>query len=171
MSKAFTRELDDEEEMPLAPRPAAVLPPGAKNLITPGGALRLRNELDRIVQQERPRLASAAGDDAERKRQLKLLDQRAQQLEGILRTAVVTGPSMGSDREVRFGATVTVRDKEGEQSTYRIVGVDETDLDRDWISWLSPVAKALLNAHVGQRVRFKLPGGDQEFEILDVRYE
>ncbi len=72
------------------------------------------------------------------------------------------------DQRVRFGATVTVREPDGGESSYRIVGVDETDLDRGWVSWLSPIAKALLNAEPGQRVRLKLPGGDVELEVTGV---
>jgi transcription elongation factor GreB len=72
---------------------------------------------------------------------------------------------------VRFGATVTVRERNGEASVYRIVGVDEMDLDRNWVSWLSPIAKALLNARPGQRVRFKSPAGEQELEITGITYE
>jgi transcription elongation factor GreB len=66
---------------------------------------------------------------------------------------------------------VTVREYNGAESRYRIVGVDETDLDRGWISWVSPLAKALLNARIGQRVRFKLPSGEEELEIVGVAYE
>lgn len=74
----------------------------------------------------------------------------------------------GRDQRVRFGATVTVREPDGGESSYRIVGVDETDLDRGWVSWLSPIAKALLNAEPGQRVRLKLPAGDVELEVTGV---
>ena len=66
---------------------------------------------------------------------------------------------------------MTVRNRQGEETHYRIVGVDETDIDRDWISWLSPIAKALLNARIGQKVRIKLPAGDDELVILAIRYE
>ena len=81
-------------------------------------------------------------------------------------------PPAEADGCVRFGATVTVRERvSGEKSRYRIVGVDETDIDRNWVSWLSPIAKALLNSRVGDRVRFKFPGRDEELEILAVAYE
>lgn len=169
MSKAFTRE-DDVPELPAVPRPISVLPPGAKNYLTPSGAVRLRGELERLVQSERPQL-SAANDDPNIKRQLQVLDQRILQLQHTLQTAVVTGPPAVADNVVRFGAMVTVRERSGAESIYRIVGVDETDLDQNWVSWLSPIAKALLNAQVGQRVRLKLPGGDEELEIMAVRYE
>ena len=170
MSKAFTRESDDLPDRPELPRPAVVLPPGAKNYLTPGGALRLRQELERLVGEERPHLAAAAAA-ADTPRQLHALDQRVHHLQHTLHTAVVTGPPAVADGVARFGATVTVRDRSGAESTYRIVGVDETNLDRNWVNWLSPIARALLNASVGQRVRLRLPAGDEELEILRVSYE
>jgi transcription elongation factor GreB len=72
---------------------------------------------------------------------------------------------------VRFGATVTVRDQNGGESCYRIVGVGETDINRGWVSWLSPVAKALLHARVGQWVKFRFPSGEEQLEIISVKYE
>ncbi|HEY0548451.1 MAG TPA: GreA/GreB family elongation factor [Verrucomicrobiae bacterium] len=170
MSKAFTRESDDAPDLPL-PRPAAVLPPGAKNLMTPGGAARLRAELERLAREERPALAKSASAEDGAKNQLRALDQRMEVLHQKLQTAVVTGPPVPGDDVVRFGATVVVRERSGEQTTYRIVGMDETDLDQNWVSWLSPIAKALLNGRAGQRVRFKVPAGEEELEILSVAYE
>ena len=73
--------------------------------------------------------------------------------------------------QVRFGTTVTVRKPSGDETRYRIVGVDEMDVDRDWVSWLSPIARALLNARLGQRVRFKFPSGEEELEITAIAYE
>lgn len=70
-----------------------------------------------------------------------------------------------------FGASVDVRDSRGVESSYRIVGVDETDIDRGWVSWLSPIAKALNNARVGERVKFRFPSGEEKLEILRVSYE
>lgn len=170
MSKAFTRESDDAPEEPLPIRPAATLPPGAKNYLTPDGAQRLRGELTRLVEVERPKVAGIAGDP-EAMRRLQGMDQRILSLQRSLESAVVTGPPPASEESVRFGASVTVRDRAGAEAIYRIVGVDETDLDRNWVSWLSPIARALLNARRGQRVKFKLPGGDEELEIVAVTYE
>lgn len=169
MSKAFTRESDDAPDRPLPARPSA-LPPGAKNYITPDGAQRLGEELDRLVQIERPRLAALPEDGGTRP-QLQILDQRIQQIEQSLRSAVVVAPPAVPDQRVRFGATVTVREPDGVASTYRIVGVDETDLDRGWVSWLSPIAKALVNAEPGQRVRLRLPSGEVELEVTGVTYD
>jgi len=84
---------------------------------------------------------------------------------------MVVQPLPPPHEQIRFGATVTVRECSGAESRYRIVGVDETDIDRGWVSWLSPIAKALLNARVGQRVRFKFPSGEEELEIVSIDYE
>ncbi|MBI2949105.1 MAG: GreA/GreB family elongation factor [Verrucomicrobia bacterium] len=170
MSKAFTRESDDLPDLPPVPRPPPPLPPGAKNYLTPEGAARLRAELERLLQVERPRLA-ALPEDSEAKRQLQMLDQRIRHLQQSLQTAVVVPPPAGQADQVRFGATVTVRTQSGEVSCYRIVGIDEIDLDRNWVSWLSPIAKALLNARIGQRVQFKLPSGEEALEIRGIAYE
>jgi transcription elongation factor GreB len=167
VSKAFTRESDDAPEAPLV-RPAAVLPPGVKNLLTPGGALQLRQELERLTAEEAT-LRERSDDHSKRRQQS--LAARALQIQHTLQTAVITGPPAVADDVVRFGATVRVRERSGELTSYRIVGVDETDLDQNWVSWLSPIAKALLNARVGQSVRLKLPGGDEQLEILGVSYE
>lgn len=170
MSKAFTRESDDVPDLPFLPRQPSPLPPGAKNYLTPDGARRLREELERLVQVERPRLA-ASPDDGDAKRQLHGLDERIRHLRQSLDSAVVVPPTGAPQDHVRFGATVTVRERSGGTSRYRIVGVDETDLDRGWVSWLSPIAKALLNARLGQRVRLKLPSGEEELEIAGIDYE
>src|ERR1044071_6665460 len=158
MSKAFTRESDDLPDVPVVPRQQSPLPPGARNYLSPDGARRLREELVRLVQVERPRQA-ATPDNAEAKRQLRVMDQRIYYLQQSLRSAMVVVPPIVPDAGVRFGASVTVRDRSGGESRYRIVGVDETDIDRGWVSWLSPIAKALLNAQIGELVRFEFPAG------------
>ena len=169
MSKAFTRESDDAPEMPVRPRRTSPLPPGAKNYLTPGGARRLREELERLEQIERPSLAGSAEEsDA---RQLQAINERIDYLRESLQTAVVAPPPAATEAVVRFGATVTVRERDGGETRYRIVGVDETDIDRDWISWLSPIAKALLNARLGQRIRLILPAGGKDLEIVGIDYE
>ena len=120
----------------------------------------------RLVNIIRPPLAVSAADDPDVKRQLASLDQRILRLEESLQSAEVIPPHEGKTDTVRFGATVIVREMNGEESTYRIVGVDEIDLDHGWVSWLSPIARALINAKVGERVRFKVPSGETELEIL-----
>ena len=170
MSKAFTRESDDLPERPVVRRPPASLSAGDKNYVTPDGARRFQVELDRLVEVERPQ-AAAITDPTESRQKLQELDQRIQQLREILRTAVVMLPPAAVDDRIRFGATVTVRGRDGEEPRYRLVGVDETDLDRNWVSWRSPLARALLNERKGDRVRLRLPSGEEELEIVDVAYE
>lgn len=151
MSKAFTREDDDLPDRPALKMPRVTLPPGVKNYFTPDGLEKLRQELERL------------GDSAEDR-------QRAFEIEQCARDAIaVPAPEPPSD-QVLFGASVTVRDQHGEETTYRIVGAHEMELDRNWISWLSPLAKSLLKSRVGDRVRFRAPAGEQHLEILGVRY-
>lgn len=170
MSRAFVRE-SDMPQVPELPAQVSPLPPGAKNYLTPGGAERLREELARRLEQERPRLAAAAPDDQDAKRELQVLDQRIRYLRESLRTAEISEPPPPPHDTVRFGATVTVRESTGEQTRYRIVGVDETNLERNEVSWLSPLGRALLNARLGERVTFRAPRGAQELEIIRIAYE
>src|SRR3954447_24161330 len=168
MSKAFTRE-DDADEAPVpAPRWPKV-PPGAKNYVTPSGAGALRAELDQLLHQERPTLAALPTDDS--RRELQLLDQRLLHLQQSLESPVIVEPAPPPWNQVRFGATVRVRDRDGEQSTDRIVGVDEADLDRDGISGCSRLARALVNSQRGKRIRFRVPAGKQELEIGEISYD
>ena len=168
MSKAFTRESDDAPEQPVAPR-RSLLPPGTKNYLTPDGERRLREELNRLAQVERPRLAELK-DDAEAQRRLQALDQRLADLQQSLQSAIVVPPPAAPEDRVRFGATVTVRERGGE-TRYRIVGVAEADPARNWVSWQSPLANALLNARLGESVRFKFPSGEEQLEIVRIAYE
>lgn len=168
MSKAFTREDDAGGDAPL-PKPVSLLPTGAKNYLTATGAEHLRTELARLVQQERP-LLIARPDDTDAKRELHALDQRILHLQESLRTAEVVTPPPPPHDIVRFGASVTVREGDGTVSIYRIVGIDEADFDRGWVSWLSPVARALLNARLGQRVSFQTPRGRSELEVMAIAF-
>jgi transcription elongation factor GreB len=170
MSKAFTREENEGPDIPDLPPLSSALAPGARNYITAAGAQKLRDELQRSVEITRPLLASSS-DDPDAKRQLARLDQRIMQLEESLQAAEIVAPPSGPSDVVRFGATVTVSESDGAETSYRIVGVDEMDLDRNWVSWMSPIAKALLNARRGQRVPFKFPSGQATLEIVDIRYE
>jgi transcription elongation factor GreB len=170
MSRAFVRE-SDVPQLPDLPPLVSPLPPGARNYLTPAGAQRLRDELARLRDTERPQLAAAPAEDVDAKRALQLLDQRIRYLQESLRTADITDITPGPTDVVRFGSTVTVREPNGTETRYRIVGVDETDLDRNWVSWLSPIARALMNARPGERIQFKAPRGVRELEILAVEYE
>jgi transcription elongation factor GreB len=170
MSKAFTREENDGPDIPDLPPLASTLAPGAKNYTTAAGAQRLRDELQQLIETTRPALANSS-EDPEAKRQLAKLDQRIMQLEESIQSSEIITPSEGPVDIVRFGATVTVRESDGNEVSYRIVGVDETDIDRGWVSWMSPIAKALLNRKRGENIRFKFPSGEETLAILDIRYE
>ena len=165
MSKAFTRESDDAPDRPEFRRPPAALPPGTPNYITPDGAERLRADLERLVRDERPPLASLTADPEARHR-LQSLNQQIHQLEETLAAVQVLPLAEASDPRVRFGMFVTVRSPDGETTRYRIVGVEETDVDQGWISCLSPLGKALLNSEPGKPIRFRFPSGEQELRIL-----
>lgn len=167
MSKAFTR--DDDGIAPVLQRPISPLPPGVKNYMTAAGARRIEDELKHLREVERPRVVTS--EDPSKAELLQKIDLRIAYLDQSLLAAEVVHPPSQPDDKVRFGATVTVRDQSGAETRYRIVGVDETDTDRDWVSWRSPIAKALLNARVGQRVKFQIPAGTQEWEIVSIDYK
>ncbi len=168
MSKAFTREDDTAPEQPVVIERAATLPHGTRNYITPDGAAARQAELLRLSETERPRLTSQ--DDTESKTQLAALDRRIDELHAILQSAEIVPPPDQPHDRVRFGAIVTVRARGGEESRYRIVGVDELDLERDWVSWRSPIARALLNNRLGEKVRFRFPSGETELAIVRIEY-
>lgn len=171
MSKAFTREDNQGPAADDIPEMAAALPPGTTNYMTADGAERLRAELQRLTEQNRPELVARARNDPDARRHLVLLDQRINQLQQSLTSAQVIAHQPGPAPRVTFGATVTVRDGNGATSKYRIVGAGEADPDRGWISWLSPFARALINDTVGARVRVSAPGGDNVIEIVEIIYE
>lgn len=171
MSKAFTKEDDAGEAF--VPRPVSVLPPGARNLLTPGGAKKLEDERAALLAR-RPVLLATTGESglqgADAKEELARLDQRLGQLEESLRRAEIVPPPSPPHDQVKFGATVTVRDLKGQASVYRIVGPDEADLAQEEVSHVSPIARALLNARVGDKVPFRFPAGATQLEILSVEY-
>ncbi|MHB9119189.1 MAG: transcription elongation factor GreB [Burkholderiales bacterium] len=181
MSKAFTRESDDAEEDELDAAPA--LPPGSKNYITPTGYRRLKEEFDHLWHKERPALvqtiswAASNGDRSENgdyiygKKRLREIDRRIRFLSKRLDNAEVVDPAQreGCD-QVFFGATVTVCGADGAEHIYSIVGMDEADAGRGLISWISPLARALLKAREGDTVSLRTPGGVEELEVLEVRY-
>ena len=176
MSKAFTKESDtDNADDLIGSRAAASPPPGVANYLTDSGARRLRDELARLVQVERAALANASPPDGgETTRLRRKLNQRIADLEQILASAKVVPPPEQPEerRRVVFGAAVTVRAvRTGEVSRYRIVGVDEVGLGEDRVSLHAPIARALINARLGERVRFRFPAGEEELEIVAVDYE
>ncbi len=168
MSKAFTREDDDAPERPLVAT-LPVLPPGTRNLLTPAGSTRLREELDQLTA-ERARLQSLSPDTAAPTR-LAAVDQRLAVLRASLAGAeIIPSPPRPWD-QVRFGATVTVRAGAADAERYRIVGVVEADPANDAVSWISPLARALLNRRVGDRVPFRFPSDEETLEIVAITYE
>lgn len=183
MSKAFTKESDistDEEDLPSAPP----LPSGLKNYITPAGYQRLKDELDQLWKVERPVLvqtitwAASNGDRSENgdyiygKKRLREIDRRIRFLSKRLESSVVVDPAQRQNcDQVFFGATVTISRQDGGESTYSIVGVDEADAGRGLISWVSPLARALLKARVADVVMLRLPGGIEECEVIEVVYQ
>jgi len=154
VSKAFTKE-DGGEEIFAPPR--APLPPGTKNYITKSGADRIQAELSDLILKKREQ----PGSQSEQLNR----DARIQYLQTLINSFIVVDSS-ASD-VVRFGATVTVK-RDSQSETYTIVGVDEIDLDRNRISWLSPLARALMSHRVGDRISFKSPAGAEQLEILAV---
>ncbi len=182
MNKAFVKESDgDEDDESL--EPALKLPHGTRNYITPGGHARLKAELDHLLRTERPQVvevvhwAASNGDRSENgdyiygKRRLREIDRRIRFLTKRLDIAEVVDPArQQSADQVFFGATVTIGDEQGGEQTYQIVGVDETDFARGRISWVSPLARALLKAREGDLVRFQSPAGLREIEVLSIEY-
>jgi len=182
MNKAFVKEDAHEEEDAQPSAPA--LPHGAKNYMTRRGYGLLKAELEQLVKSERPALvqtvawAAANGDRSENgdyiygKKRLREIDRRIRFLMKRLESAVVVDPARQEHTgRVFFGATVTVCDAEGNEATYQIVGIDEADAGRGMISWISPLARALLKAQEGDAVRFASPAGPRELEIVEIRYE
>src|SRR5262250_2318628 len=181
MSKAFTKESDGEDDVEAA-SPAS-LPSDFKNFITPGGFKRLHDELTRLWKVDRPKLvdtiawAASNGDRSENgdyiygKRKLREIDRRIRFLSKRLDSAVVVDNAGKQHERVYFGATVTVADESGAERTVSIVGVDELDPARGRVSWISPIATALLKGSVGDVVTLRTPRGTEELEIVAIRYD
>lgn len=180
MSKAFTKETETEEP---EPEDGPALPPGVKNYITPEGMARLRAELKELRTVERPKIvdivawAAGNGDRSENgdyiygKKRLREIDRRMRFLMKRMEIAEVVDPSLQTDRaRVFFGATVTYCDEDDRERTVRIVGIDETRPEQGEISWVSPVARALMRAEQGDVVTLHTPGGEVDIEILDISY-
>ncbi|MBI5766774.1 MAG: GreA/GreB family elongation factor [Verrucomicrobia bacterium] len=172
MSKAFTREDDDRPEE-IRPRRAPLPAQGGRVLLTARGAARFREELRRLREERsalQATIAKGAGGAGEAQERLSRGKARMEELQQTLVGAEVLGAPPKPHDTVQFGATVTVRDVAGGEVVYRIVGVDEADGARDEVSYLSPIARALLNARLGQRVVFRFPRGEQELEIVRIAY-
>ncbi|MCX8087011.1 MAG: transcription elongation factor GreB [Rhodocyclaceae bacterium] len=186
MSKAFVREPDQEEDDE-DPAGAPSLPVGTKNYVTPAGYRALREEFERLVKVERPQLvqvvawAASNGDRSENgdyiygKKKLREMDRRIRYLQKRLDAAEIVDPAQQTNRDqVFFGATVTIEYYDADEPaplSYQIVGVDEADPANGKISWISPLARALMKAREGDIVKFQSPAGPREIEILEIRYD
>ena len=174
-SASAARDDDDDSAPPL--------PKSTKNYVTPTGFKRLKDEALHLLDKERPDLvkvvhwAASNGDRSENadyiygKRRLREIDRRIRFLTKRLDAAVVVDPAVReATDQVFFGATVTVIHNNGEEKTYSIVGIDEADASRGRISWISPLARALLKAHEGDTVLLRTPAGQEEIEIVSIEY-
>lgn len=181
MSKAFVKETEDEDDLP---EEAGSLPAGVKNYITPDGLQALRDELQQLTRVERPKVvevvawAAGNGDRSENgdylygKKRLREIDRRIRFLTKRIEIAQVVDPAQQKNRDrAFFGATVTYATADGSERTVRIVGIDEADLSRGKVSWVSPIAKALLKAREGDTVSLRTPAGIETIEVLEIRYD
>ncbi len=181
MNKAFTRETssEDEDDESLAP----ALPTGTKNYMTPQGYDRMRSELLQLIDDERPKVveivhwAASNGDRSENgdyiygKKRLREIDRRIRFLTKRLELASVSDPSIHHGNEqIFFGATVTYEDLQGQATTVTILGIDEADSLKGQVSWVSPIARALLKSRVGDVVKLQTPKGVQDIEVVQVSY-
>ena len=179
MSKAFVKESDSDDELEQEVAPA--LPPSGKNYITRPGYARLEAELRRLVEIERPQVvktvawAASLGDRSENadylygKKRLREIDRRVRFLIKRLEGAEIVNSSGRDTDQVFFGATVKLKSASGER-TVTIVGVDEVDPAHGRVSWVSPIARALLKAREGDTVTLRSPAGDEQLEIMEVTY-
>jgi transcription elongation factor GreB len=187
VSKAFTRENESEDDEDDLEESASPLPAGSKNYITPGGHQRLKDEFQYLLKKDRPAVTAAVswaaknGDRSENadyqygKKRLREIDRRLRFLTKRLDAAEVVDPETRRDEDladqVFFGATVTYAHRKGDENTITIVGIDEVDLSRNHISWISPIARALMKARPGDAVTLRAPGGIEALEVISVRYE
>jgi len=180
MSKAFVKETEDETDLP---DEAPAIPAGVKNYMTPHGHRQLQDELRQLLRVERPKVvetvawAAGNGDRSENgdyiygKRRLREIDRRIRFLTKRLESAEIVDPNRQTRRDqVFFGATVTYAAEDGAETTITIVGVDEADFARGQVSWVSPIARALMKAHEGDIVELRAPCGIEQIEVLSIRY-
>jgi len=180
MSKAFTKESDAADNELEEPDP---LPAHVKNYVTPAGFAALQEEYRKLLYEERPKVveivswAAGNGDRSENgdyiygKKRLREIDSRVRYLTKRIESAESVDPERQKNQDqVFFGATVAFARKDNTQQTVRIVGIDEADRANGTISWLSPVARALLKAHVGDIIEFRTPSGPEKVEVLSIDY-
>jgi transcription elongation factor GreB len=157
VSRAFVDESASESRESDAPELKIPLPPGAKNYVTPQGARQLRAELEGLQALAAPRLRE--------------VDRRIEYLSRMRAIMEVVAPSTADPDRVVFGTTVTVREAGGTEKTYRIVGVDESDPSRGWVSWISPLARALVGKRRGEAALVKLPAGEERVTVTAISGE
>lgn len=180
MSKAFTKESDREQG---DAENADALPANGKNYVTPAGLAALEDEFRKLLYEERPKVvgivswAAGNGDRSENgdyiygKRRLREIDRRVRYLTKRIESAEVVDPERQKNLDqVFFGATVEYARKDNTQQKATIVGIDEADLANRKISWLSPVARALMKAHVGDVIELRTPSGAETIEVLSIKY-
>ena len=181
MSKAFVKESTDADEDDDLVAPA--VPQGTKNYMTPAGYAMLNAELGVLWETERPKLvetitwAASNGDRSENgdyiygKKRLREVDRRVRFLRKRLEAAEIVDAKYQQNRDqVFFGATVTYADAKGAENTVTIVGVDEVDPTNGRVSWVSPIARALLKAQEGDTVFMQAPHGKEPIDVLEIRY-
>ena len=183
MNKAFVKEPDGDDDDDDGPPGLPPLPAGARNYLTPQGYQRLREEFAHLLDDERPKIvetvswAAKNGDRSENgdylygKKRLREIDRRLRFLTKRLDIAEVADPSLhhGSE-QIFFGATVTYANAAGTERTVTIKGIDESDSLAGEVSWVSPIARALIKARVGDEVSLMTPGGLEKLEVLAVDY-
>ena len=180
MSKAFTKETDTEND---DQDETDALPANQKNYMTPFGLQTLKDEFKQLMYGERPKVvevvswAAGNGDRSENgdyiygKKRLREIDRRIRYLTKRIESAEVVDPAQQKNLEqVFFGATVCYARDSGKEHTIMIVGLDEADMAKGKISWLSPVARALMKAKVGDTVNLRTPAGLEEIEIISIKY-
>lgn len=181
MSKAFTKESDSDDDD--LPEGAVPIPKGSPNYVTPAGFQALQDELRQLGRVERPKVvetvswAAGNGDRSENgdyiygKKRLREIDRRIRFLTKRIENARVVDPAQQTNREqVFFGATVTYANSRDEEKTITIVGIDEADLTQGKISWIAPIARALMKAFEGDTVQLRVPGGVETLEVIEIRY-
>ena len=181
MSKAFIKEAEDDADLP---DEAPAIPTEVKNYMTLQGHRQLQDELRRLLRVERPKVvetvawAAGNGDRSENgdyiygKRRLREIDRRIRFLSKRLESAEVVDPALQKNRDqVFFGATVTYANDRGIETTITIVGIDEADFARGQVSWISPVARALIKACEGDIVELRAPAGIEQIEVLAISYD
>jgi transcription elongation factor GreB len=186
MSKAFTKEPEDGAEDSIgddAPEGGAPLPSGVKNYMTPQGFAAMQDEMKKLARDERPKVvetvawAAGNGDRSEYgdyiygKQRLREIDRRIRYLTKRLESAEVVDPARQTRRDqVFFGATVTYANEAGVENTITIVGVDEATSDAKRISWVAPIARALLKTRAGDTIELATPGGVETIEVIAIQY-